>query len=193
MPSLARWTAKRMKPSTASRADRKVVTRANIDVMTIAVVADRLQATDTNGSILHSRAPSLIVAAMRRAFIWISLVLSGVVLVGIALQLYFIAAWVFGSADALDAHKTVGGAVVHPAEVLVFLVALVGWWRNWRNIAWSFALALIGTIQIFTVGDLGNPGDAWVHGLHGGLVIFVVAFAAHIARREARALDLFRP
>jgi len=193
MPSLARWTAKRMGPSTASRADRKVVTRANIDVMTIAVVADRLQATDTNGSILHSRAPSLIVAAMRRAFIWISLVLSGVVLVGIALQLYFIAAWVFGSADALDAHKTVGGAVVHPAEVLVFLVALVGWWRNWRNIAWSFALALIGTIQIFTVGDLGNPGDAWVHGLHGGLVIFVVAFAAYIARREARALGLLRP
>jgi len=193
MPSLARWTAKRMKPSTASRADRKVVTRANIDVMTIAVVADRLQATDTNGSILHSRAPSLIVAAMRRAFIWISLVLSGVVLVGIALQLYFIAAWVFGSADALDAHKAVGGAVVHPAEVLVFLVALVGWWQNWRNIAWSFALALIGTIQIFTVGDLGNPGDAWVHGLHGGLVLFVVAFAAYIARREARALGLLRP
>jgi hypothetical protein len=108
------------------------------------------------------------------------------------LQLYFIAAWVFGSADALDAHKTVGGAVVHPAEVLVFLVALVGWWRNWRNIAWSFGLALIGTIQVATVGDLGNPGDAWVHGLHGGLVLFVVALAAYIARREARALGLLQ-
>jgi hypothetical protein len=130
---------------------------------------------------------------MRRAFIWVSLVLSVVVVVGIALQLYVIAAWVFGSADALDAHKTVGGAVVHPAEVLVFLVALVGWWRNWRNIAWSFGLALIGTIQVFTVGDLGNPGDAWVHGLHGGLVLFVVAFAAYIARREARALGLLKP
>jgi hypothetical protein len=129
---------------------------------------------------------------MRRAFVWISLVLSVVVLVGIVLQLYFIAAWVFGSADALDAHKTVGGAVVHPAEVLVFLVAFVGWWRNWRNIAWSFGLALIGTIQVATVGDLGNPGDAWVHGLHGGLVLFVVALAAYIARREARALGLLQ-
>jgi hypothetical protein len=129
---------------------------------------------------------------MRRAFVWISLVLSVVVLVGIVLQLYFIAAWVFGSADALDAHKTVGGAVVHPAEVLVFLVAFVAWSRNWRNIAWSFGLALIGTIQVATVGDLGNPGDAWVHGLHGGLVLFVVALAAYIARREARALGLLQ-
>jgi hypothetical protein len=139
------------------------------------------------------RAPSLIVTAMRRAFVWISLVLSVVVVVGIALQLYFIAAWIFGAGDALDAHKTVGGAVVHPAEVLVFLVAFVGWWRNWRNIAWSFALALIGTIQVSTVGDLGKPGDAWVHGLHGGLVLFVVAVAAYIVRREARSLGLLRP
>jgi hypothetical protein len=130
---------------------------------------------------------------VRRPFVWISLVLSVVVLVGIALQLYFIAAWIFGAGDdALDAHKTVGGAVVHPAEVLVFLVALGGWWRNWRNIAWSFALALVGTIQVFTVGDLGEPGDAWVHGLHGGLVLFVVGFAAYIAYREARALGLLR-
>jgi hypothetical protein len=130
---------------------------------------------------------------VRRAFVWISLVLSVVVLVGIALQFYFIAAWIFGASDALDAHKTVGGAVVHPAEVLVFLVALGGWWRNWRNIAWSFALAFVGTIQVFTVGDLGKPGDAWVHGLHGGLVLFVVGFAAYIAHREARALGLLRP
>ena len=130
---------------------------------------------------------------MRRAFLWISLVLSGVVVVGIALQLYFIAAWVFGSADALDAHKTVGFAVVHPAEVLVFLVAFGAWWRNWRNIAWSFGLALVGTIQVFTVGDLGDPGDSWVHGLHGGLVLFVVAFAAYIAHREARAVGLLGP
>ena len=130
---------------------------------------------------------------MRRALVWISLVLSVVVLVGIGLQLYFIAVWIFGASDALDAHKTVGGVVFHPAEVLVFLVALGAWWRNWRNIAWSFALAFVGTIQVFTVGDLGKPGDAWVHGLHGGIVLFVVGFAAYIALREAQALGLLRP
>jgi len=96
----------------------------------------------------------------------------------------------FGESGALGAHKVVGGAVVHPAEVLVFLVALGGWWRQWRNVAWSFALALLGTIQVFSVGDLEEPGNGWLHGLHGGLVIFVVALAAYIARREARALGL---
>lgn len=127
---------------------------------------------------------------MRRVFLWISFVLSIVVLVGIALQLYFIAAWVFGESGALDAHKTVGGAIVHPAEVLIFLAALGGWWRQWLNVGWSFALALLGTVQVFAVGDLKAPGDGWLHGLHGGLVIFVVALAAYIARREARALRL---
>jgi hypothetical protein len=122
--------------------------------------------------------------------LWIGFVLSIVVLVGIVLQLYFIAAWVFGESGALDAHKTVGGAVVHPAEVLIFLVSLGGWWRQWWNVGWSFALALLGTVQVFAVGDLKEPGDGWLHGLHGGLVIFVVALAAYIARREARALRL---
>jgi hypothetical protein len=129
---------------------------------------------------------------VRRAFVWISFVLSIVVLVGIVLQLYFIAAWVFGESGALDAHKVVGGAVVHPAEVLIFLVALGAWWRQWRNVGWSFALALLGTLQVVFVGDVEDPGNGWLHGLHGGLVIFVVALAAYIARREGRALGLRR-
>jgi hypothetical protein len=127
---------------------------------------------------------------VRRPFVWISLVLSVIVLVGVVLQLYFIAAWSFGESGALDAHKFVGGAIVHPAEVLVFLIAFGAWWRNWRNIGWSFALGLVGTIQVFFVGDLEKPGNGWVHGLHGGLVLFVVALAFYVARREARALNL---
>jgi hypothetical protein len=43
---------------------------------------------------------------------------------------------------------------------------------------------------VATVGDIEKSGNGWVHGLHGGLVIFVVALAASIARREARALGL---
>jgi hypothetical protein len=129
---------------------------------------------------------------VRRVLLWISFVLSIVVLVGIVLQLYFIAAWIFGESDALDAHKVVGGAVVHPAEVLVFLAAFGAWWKVWRNVGWSFALALLGTIQVFAVGDIANPGNGWAHGLHGGLVIFVFALAAYIARRDAAALGLTR-
>jgi hypothetical protein len=59
-------------------------------------------------------------------------------------------------------------------------------------VGWSFALALLGTAQVVFVGDVEDPGNGWLHGLHGGLVIFVVALAAYIARREGRALGLRR-
>jgi hypothetical protein len=129
---------------------------------------------------------------MRRLFIWLSLLLAAAVLVGLFLQLYFIAAWLFGESGALDTHKNVGGFVVHPLEIFAFLAALVGWWGAWRNVLWSFALPVVGTLQIFLVGDLNDPGNGWVHGLHGGLVLFVAALAGIIARREVNALGLRR-
>ena len=129
---------------------------------------------------------------MRRLFIWASLVLAAAVLAGLVLQLYFIAAWLFGSSGALSAHKDVGGFVVHPLEILAFLAALIGWWGNWRSVLWSLALPVVGTVQIFLVGDLQGPGNGWVHGLHGGLVLFVAALAMMIAVREADTLGLRR-
>jgi hypothetical protein len=127
---------------------------------------------------------------MRRLFVWASLVLAVAVLVGLALQLYFIAAWIFGSSGALDAHKDAGTFVVHPLEIFAFVAALIGWWGTWRNVLWSVALPILGTVQIFFVGDLQDPSNGWVHGLHGGLVLFVAALAAMIARRETDALDV---
>jgi hypothetical protein len=124
---------------------------------------------------------------MRRPFVWISLVLCSLVVVGVIVQLYLIAAWVFGEGGALDAHKFVGGAIVHPAEILAFLAGLVGWWGNWRNVSVSFSLALLGTIQVFFAGSLDHPKDGYVH---GGLALFVAALAGWIARREARALGI---
>jgi hypothetical protein len=129
---------------------------------------------------------------MRRLFIWLSLLLAAAVVVGLVLQLYFIAAWIFGSGGALDAHKNVGTFVVHPLEIFAFVAALVGWWGAWRNVLWSLALPILGTVQIFFVGDLQDPGNGWVHGLHGGLVLFVAAIAAIVVRREVDALGLRR-
>jgi len=111
-------------------------------------------------------------------------------LVGLVLQLYFIAAWIFGSSGALDAHRDAGTFVVHPLESFAFIAALIGWWRTWRNVLWSLALPILGTVQILFVGDIQDPGNGWVHGLHGGLVLFVAALAWMIARREAHALGV---
>ena len=127
---------------------------------------------------------------MRRPFVWISLVLCWIVIAGIIVQLYLIAAWVFGESGALDAHKFVGGAIVHPAEILVFLIGLAAWWGTWRNVGVSFSLALLGTIQVFFAGSLNDPKNGYVHGLHGGLVLIVAALALYIARRETRGLSL---
>jgi hypothetical protein len=127
---------------------------------------------------------------VRRPFVWTSLVLCWLVIAGIVVQLYLIAAWVFGESGALDAHKFVGGAIVHPAEILVFLISLGAWWGNWRNVGVSFSLALLGTIQVFFAGSLNDPKNGYVHGLHGGLVLFVAALALYIARRETRGLGL---
>jgi hypothetical protein len=126
---------------------------------------------------------------MRRVFTWISFVLSVIVVAGVVVQIYLIASWIFGESGALDAHQIVGGAVVHPAEVLVFLVSFGAWWRTWRNIGVSFSLALLGTIQVFLVGDVKDPGNGYLHGLHGGLALFVAVLAAYIARREWRTLQ----
>ena len=126
----------------------------------------------------------------QRVFLWISLVLCVIIVVGIIVQLYLIAAWVFGEGGALDAHKDVGGAVVHPAEILVFLVSFGAWWKNWRNIGVSFSLAVLGTLQVGFAGDLKHPGNGYVHGVHGGLALFVAALAVYIAYREATALGL---
>ncbi len=125
---------------------------------------------------------------MPRAFRWISLVLSVIVVFGVIVQVYLIASWIFGESGALDAHQLVGAAVVHPAEVFVVLASFGAWWRVWRNIGVSFGLALLGTVQVFLVGDVNDPGNGYVHGLHGGLALFVAALAAYIARRELRAL-----
>ena len=128
---------------------------------------------------------------MRRPFVWISLVLTWIVLVGIVFQLYFIAAYIFGAGTgALHAHEDLGGAVVHPAEILVFLVSLGAWWRNWRNIGLSFLLAVVGTAQVFLAGDINKGTNGWLHGLHGGLVPFVIWIAWLISNREMRALGV---
>jgi len=117
------------------------------------------------------------------------------VVVGIFLQLYFITAWIFGESGALDAHRGVGN-VIWLAELVVLVAGLVAWWGDWRNVAWPAALAVVGTIQIMFVGDIDDPSgnsSGWVHGLHGGLALFVLILAAVIAHRELRALGLRAP
>ena len=122
---------------------------------------------------------------VRGPALWAVSGLAALVAVGVFVQVYLIASYIFG-ADALDAHKAVG-FTVHLVEVLVFLVALVAWWKEWRKVGLAFALAVIGTVQLAF-----SDGERWVGGLHGllALVVLVLAALVHVrAMRDARALS----
>lgn len=125
----------------------------------------------------------------RKGALWAQFVLASLVVVGVFLQAFFISAYTRGAGEgALDAHGAFGG-ITHLLEALVFLVALVAWWRAWGQIALAFALPVLGTAQIAFVGDTDERGG-WVNGLHGFGALVVLVLAAIIAHRAMRALGL---
>jgi hypothetical protein len=129
---------------------------------------------------------------VKRVFLWISSLAASLVAMGVILQVYFIASWIFGAEDALDAHRGVG-SIVWLLEIVVLISGLVAYWGVWRKAAVSIALPILGTIQIFFLGDIEDPsknGSGWIHGFHGGLAILVFALAAAIAYRDLKALGV---
>ena len=123
-----------------------------------------------------------------RGFRWATMIAAALVVVGVFLQVYFIASYIFGAGeDALDAHKNLGG-FVHLVEVLTFLLSLGGFWRRWVDVGWAFALGAIGTIQLGFA-----DGDDWVGGLHGLLALVVLVLAAVVTHRAMRSLGIGRP
>ena len=130
---------------------------------------------------------------MKRAFLWINFVLASLIIVGVFFQAYFITAYVTGAGEgALDAHGFLGFAIIHPAELLVFLTAFGAWPRQWKWIGFTFFLFVLGTVQIFLAPPDENRSSGWVHGFHGLLALFVAVTAAVIAYRGMRDLGLRR-
>ncbi|HLG07066.1 MAG TPA: hypothetical protein VI409_00180 [Gaiellaceae bacterium] len=129
---------------------------------------------------------------MRRVFLWISSIAASLVAIGVILQVYLIASWTFGAEDALDAHQSAGN-IIWLLEIIVLISGLVAYWSVWRKAAVSIALPVLGTIQIFFVGDIEDPsknGSGWIHGFHGGVAIFVFLLAAAIGYRDLKALGV---
>jgi hypothetical protein len=122
-----------------------------------------------------------------RAFRWATLIAAVLVVIGVFLQVYFIASYIFGAGeDALDAHTDTGG-IVHTIEVLTFLFSLGGFWRRWVDVGWAFALAVIGTVQLAF-----SEADDWAGGFHGLLALVVLILAAIVVHRAMRSLGIGR-
>jgi hypothetical protein len=121
---------------------------------------------------------------MRTRALWSQSGLAAAVGVGVAIQIYLIAAYIFhAGSGALSAHKAVG-YVVLVLEVLVFLVAFAAWPGDRRAILLSLALPVAGIIQIAFA-----QGSSWVGALHGlgALVVLVLSGIVHVmSMKEAR-------
>ena len=128
---------------------------------------------------------------MKRTLLWINFVAACVIVVGVFLQAYFITAYVAGAGDsALDAHGVMGFLVIHGAEAIVFLSALGAFWKRWGWVGFNFLLLAFGTVQIFLAPPHEDPGNGWVHGLHGLFALVVLVMAAVIAYRDMKELGL---
>ena len=126
-----------------------------------------------------------------RTATWIHLVFASIILIGVPLQVYFIASYFSGAGEgALDAHGFTGGLVVHGSEAIVFLASLVAFWGFWKWVGWSFGLLLLGTVQIFLAPPDEDPASGWIHGFHGLGALLVFLLAAYLAYNDARLLGL---
>ena len=135
----------------------------------------------------HVMAVGVRVSPVRRGFLGLYLLTALVVVAGVFLQAFSIAAYARGTGeDALDMHKTVG-FLTHSVEIIVFLAALIGYWGLWRKVGVALLLPVIGTIQVILVGDTGKSGD-WINGLHGLFALIVLLLALALARDGLRSL-----
>ncbi|HKY25950.1 MAG TPA: hypothetical protein VJM07_12375 [Gaiella sp.] len=109
---------------------------------------------------------------MRRTPLWLVLVGGAVVVVGVLIQAFTIAAYVRGAGEgALDAH---GGfsMVVHIGQLLIVIGAIWAWWGNWNAVGLAVAFLVVCVAQLAFLGDTEEQGG-WINGLHGFLAVFI--------------------
>jgi hypothetical protein len=126
----------------------------------------------------------------QRLGLWGTFVFALLAAIGMGLQVYLIAGFLFGETGWLDTHKDLG-KLVHLFYILTFLSALVAAWPNWRATKWPFALAVLGSIQAFLAGggDVGGDNGA-LHAFHGALAPIVFVLAVWIAWNAWQALRI---
>lgn len=122
---------------------------------------------------------------MRRGALWLVLVGAVVVIVGVLLQAFSIAAYTRGAGQgALDMHSS-NSLAVHIGQLAVVIGAIWAWWGRWRAVNLAVAFLVLSFLQLILVGDTDERGD-WVNGLHG-LLALVVLLAAAVYVQQAVA------
>ncbi len=104
------------------------------------------------------------------------------IVVGVAVQVYLIAAYVFGAGSgALDAHKALGNVVLL-LEIVAGVAGIVAW-RGSPLMGMSIGLPLIGIVQVILA-----QADRWLGGFHDLFALLVVGLAISLLIRGRREL-----
>ena len=130
-----------------------------------------------------------MVADVRRIPLWMVLGGGAIVVVGVLIQAFTIAAYVRGAGEgALDAH---GGfsLLVHIGELLIVIGAIWAWWGNWNMVGLAVAFLVLAFAQLAFLGDTDEQGG-WINGLHGFLALIILLSGAWYFTRARRELGL---
>ena len=123
---------------------------------------------------------------------WLVLAGGVIVVIGVLIQAFTIAAYVRGAGDgALDAH---GGfsMVVHIGQLLIVIGAIWAFWGNWSAVGLAVAFLVLSVAQLAFLGDTEEQGG-WINGLHGFLALIVLLAGAWYFTIARRALGLGSP
>jgi len=124
---------------------------------------------------------------MKKNFTWVVFVGGVVVVLGVLLQAFTIAAYVRGAGDgALDAHGG-GSLIVHIGQLAVVIGALVAYWGNWTQVGLAVGFLILSIAQLGFLGDTEEQGD-WINGLHGFLALIVLIAGMLYAQKAWREL-----
>lgn len=126
------------------------------------------------------------VARVRRIGEWSVLLGAVVVVAGVLVQAFTIAAYVRGAGDtAFEIHDW-NSITVHIGQLMIVIGALVAWYRSWRAVVLAVAFLVLGFVQVPAIGDTDESGG-WINGLHGLLAVVILLAAVgfgQVARRE---------
>jgi hypothetical protein len=132
-----------------------------------------------------------MVARMRRTPLWLVLLGSAIVVLGVLWQAFSIAAYVRGAGEgALDAHLT-GSFFVHAGQLMVVVGAIWAWWGNWTAVGLALAFLVLSFAQLAFLGDTDEQGG-WINGLHGFVALIILLAGTWYFTAARRELGLGR-
>lgn len=127
---------------------------------------------------------------MRRTPLWLVLGGGAIVVVGVLIQAFTIAAYVRTRLDEswLDAHGSFS-LLVHIGQLLIVIGAIWAWWGNWNVVGLAVGFLVLAFAQLAFLGDSEEEGS-WVNGLHGFLALIILLAGAWYFTRARRDLGL---